>query len=38
VDLFDRLPDTTDPDALYDAFTGWTSGGGSGSTRPRRRR
>ncbi len=24
VDLFDRLPDTTDPDALYAAFTGWT--------------
>ncbi|HEU5331496.1 MAG TPA: DUF3516 domain-containing protein [Actinocrinis sp.] len=24
MDLFDRLPDTTDPDTLYDAFTGWT--------------
>jgi superfamily II DNA or RNA helicase len=24
VDLFDRLPDTTDPDALFAAFTGWT--------------
>jgi len=24
VDLFDRLPGTTDPDALFDAFTGWT--------------
>ena len=25
VDLFDRLPDTTDPDTLYAAFTSWTS-------------
>ncbi|MGH3417969.1 MAG: DEAD/DEAH box helicase, partial [Actinocrinis sp.] len=24
VDLFERLPDTTDPDTLYEAFTGWT--------------
>ncbi len=24
VDLFDRLPDATDPDTLYAAFTGWT--------------
>jgi superfamily II RNA helicase len=24
VDLFDRLPAATDPDALYAAFTGWT--------------
>jgi superfamily II RNA helicase len=24
VDLFDRLPDATDPDTLFDAFTGWT--------------
>ena len=24
MDLFDRLPDATDPDTLYDAFTGWT--------------
>ncbi len=24
MDLFDRLPDATDPDTLYAAFTGWT--------------
>ncbi|MGH6654677.1 MAG: DEAD/DEAH box helicase [Actinocrinis sp.] len=24
MDLFERLPDTTDPDTLYEAFTGWT--------------
>src|SRR5258708_4236976 len=24
VDLFDRLPASADPDALYAAFTGWT--------------
>src|SRR5882724_13100176 len=24
VDLFERLPDATDPDTLFAAFTGWT--------------
>nr|WP_312887054.1 DUF3516 domain-containing protein [Actinocrinis puniceicyclus] len=28
MDLFERLPDTTDPDALYAAFTGWTDARG----------
>ena len=28
MDLFDRLPDTTDPDALFVAFTGWTDEAG----------
>ena len=28
MDLFDRLPDTTDPDTLYAAFTGWTDARG----------